>query len=209
MTSAEEQRLVEELRAGKDEAFDLLLEVYGRRLYNFARRMCRHTEDARDVMQETLLALVRSLHAYRGEGSLQAWLFQVAANACRKMRRRGKFEPDAELPLETFFPGDRSHEAKIEIPDAMSNPEDQLLRAELNARLEDAIAKLPRKYRSVLLLRDVEHLSTEETARALGLTPQAVKTRLHRARLFLREHLAPYLAAHRAAATPDPSERGG
>ncbi|GBC82056.1 ECF RNA polymerase sigma factor SigW [bacterium HR10] len=206
MMSVEERRLVEELRAGKDEAFDLLMEVYGRRLYNFARRMCRHTEDARDVMQETLLALVRSLHAYRGEGSLQAWLFQIAANACRKMRRRGKFEPDVELSLEAFFPGDRPHDVKIEIPDVMSNPEDRLLRAELNARLEEAIAKLPTKYRSVLLLRDVEHLSTEETARALGLTPQAVKTRLHRARLFLREHLAPYLAAHRDTLAPDSQE---
>jgi len=196
--------LVDDLKAGREEAFGLLLDVYGRRLYNFARRMCRHDEDARDVVQETLLALVRSLHAYRGEGSLQAWLFHVAANACRKMRRRGKFEPEQELSLEAFFPPGQDQSA--EIPDPASNPEDRLLRTELNARLEDAIAELPTKYRSVLLLRDVEHLSTEETARALGLTPQAVKTRLHRARLFLRERLAPYLVARSTPTTSEPKE---
>jgi len=191
MTLAEERRLVDDLKAGKEEAFGLLLDVYGRRLYNFARRMCRHDEDARDVVQETLLALVRSLQAYRGEGSLHAWLFHVAANACRKMRRRGKFEPEQELSLEAFFPA--GQEQPWEILDPASNPEDRLLRTELSAVLEQAIAALPTKYRSVLLLRDVEHLSTEETARALGLTPQTVKTRLHRARLFLRERLMSYL----------------
>jgi RNA polymerase sigma-70 factor (ECF subfamily) len=196
MTSAEEKRLVDDLRAGKDDAFGLLLDVYGRRLYDFARRMCRQSEDARDVVQETLLALVRSLHTYRGEGSLQAWLFRVAANACRKMRRRGRFEPEQELSLDAFFPADQ----EAGLPTPLSDPEDRLLRTELSAVLEEAIAELPTKYRSVLLLRDVEHLSTEETARALGLTPQTVKTRLHRARLFLRERLAPYLGR----ATLDP-----
>ncbi|MDW8169335.1 MAG: sigma-70 family RNA polymerase sigma factor [Acidobacteriota bacterium] len=202
--SVEEQKLVNELKAGKEEAFGLLLDVYGRRLYNFALRMCRHGEDARDVVQETLLALVRSLHTYRGEGSLQAWLFHVAANACRKMRRRGKFEPEQELSLEAFFPAEQ--EQNVEIPDPRPNPEDRLLRTELNAVLEDAIAELPTKYRSVLLLRDVEHLSTEETARVLGLTPQAVKTRLHRARLFLRERLAPYLVASPDSGTLESKE---
>ncbi len=202
MMSVEEHELVKQLKAGEEEAFGHLLDVYGRRLYNFARRMCRHDEDARDVVQETLLALVRALHAYRGEGSLQAWLFHVAANACRKMRRRGKFEPEQEFSVEAFFPA--GEEQNREIPDPASNPEERLLRIELNAALEDAIAALPTKYRSVLLLRDVEHLSTEETARALGLTPQTVKTRLHRARLFLRERLAPYLAMRRERTIPDP-----
>ncbi|MDR7455481.1 MAG: sigma-70 family RNA polymerase sigma factor [Armatimonadota bacterium] len=177
------------LRAGDPRAFLALVERYQERLYNFAARMCRHREDAKDVLQDTLLSAARALKDFRGEGKLSTWLFRIAANACRKMRRRGAFEPERELSLEEFMPG-TGPEGQLEIVDWQDAPDAALERARLREELEAAIAGLPLLYREVLLLRDVEGLSTEATAEALGLTEAAVKTRLHRARLFVRQRLA-------------------
>lgn len=177
------------LRAGDPRAFRALVERYQERLYNFAARMCRHREDAKDVLQDTLLSAARALKDFRGEGKLSTWLFRIAANACRKMRRRGAFEPERELSLEEFMPGP-GPEGQLEIADWQDTPDAALERARQREELEAAIAELPLLYREVLLLRDVEGLSTEATAEALGLTEAAVKTRLHRARLFVRQRLA-------------------
>lgn len=177
------------LRAGDPRAFRALVERYQERLYNFAARMCRHREDAKDVLQDTLLSAARALKDFRGEGKLSTWLFRIAANACRKMRRRGAFEPERELSLEEFMPGP-GPEGQLEIADWQDTPDAALERARQREGLEAAIAELPLLYREVLLLRDVEGLSTEATAEALGLTEAAVKTRLHRARLFVRQRLA-------------------
>lgn len=174
-------------------AFRALVEHYQERLYNFAARMCRHREDAKDVLQETLLAAARALRDFRGEGSLTAWLFRIAANACRKLRRRGKFEPEEELSLDEFVPRPGPG-GQPEIAGWPETPEAALDRAVVREALEAAITGLPPAYREVLLLRDVEGLSTAATAEALGLTEAAVKTRLHRARLFVRERLSRDLA---------------
>jgi RNA polymerase sigma-70 factor (ECF subfamily) len=190
-----EQKLVEELKAGKEEAFDALLDVYGSRLHSFASRMCRNAEDAKDVVQETLIAVFRSLKEFRGESRFRTWLFTIATNACRKMKRKGKFEPDEELSLDDFMPTARGHAQKPEITDWSQNPEELFLRSELRTAVEAAIAQLPPHYRVVLILRDVEQLSTDETADVLGLSPEAVKSRLHRARLFVREQLSQYWQA--------------
>jgi RNA polymerase sigma-70 factor (ECF subfamily) len=149
--------------------------------------MCRSREDAYDVMQDTFLAAVRSAREFRGEGKLSTWLFRIAANACRKMRRRGKFEPQEHLSLDDVLPG--PGEAAALASTEAETPEAQLLRTDLREALEAAIGELPRPYRAVLVLRDIEGLSTEEVAEALDLSVPAVKTRLHRARLFLRQRL--------------------
>ncbi len=185
---------VDALRRGDPHALRTLVERYQARIYGFASRMCRSREDAKDVLQDTLLAVVRSAKDFRGDSPVSAWLFRIAANACRKMRRRGKFEPDRELSLEELLP---EHRARV-VPDATAasalaqppaTPDELLARGTIRDAVENAIAELPAPYRAVLLLRDVEGLSTEATAEALGLGVPAVKTRLHRARLFLRQRL--------------------
>jgi RNA polymerase sigma-70 factor (ECF subfamily) len=185
---AGEATLVEALRRGDPAALLALVERHERRIYNFAARMCRHPEDARDVLQETFLAAVRASREFRGESALQTWLFRIAANACRKMKRRRKFEPRRELSLEEFLPSGEEATSATR-PDGEDSPEAVLARADLRAALDAGIAELPSPYRAVLILRDLEGLSTEETAAALGLEPGAVRTRLHRARLFLRQRL--------------------
>lgn len=185
--------LIEELKRDQKKAFLALVEHYQGRIYTFASRMCRDIEDARDVLQETFLAAYRALKDFRGEGKLSTWLFRIASNACRKIRRKGKFEPERELSLEEFLPlaeGTR----KPEIPDWSQNPEALLLKEELQKTLEEGIAQLPEPYRIVLLLRDLEGFSAEEVAEILGLSVPAVKSRLHRARLFLRERLSEYFS---------------
>jgi len=187
-----ELKLIEALKAGKEEAFDTLLEVYGARLYSFASRMCKNSEDAKEVVQETLITVFRSLKSFRGESKFRTWLFTIATNACRRMKRKGRFEPEEELSLDDFMPAAQGQASKREVADWSQNPEELFLRAELRTVVETAIAELPRKYRIVLALRDIEQLSTEEVAGILGLSTQAVKSRLHRARLYVRERLSHY-----------------
>lgn len=179
--------VIDALRRGGDDALPTLVDRFGPRVYNFAARMCRSDEDAKDVLQETLLAVLRGVKGFRGEGKFSTWLFRIAANACRKMRRRGKYEPARHLTLEELLP---SEEEKARLPVASDSPEATLLNAELREALEAGIAALPPSYRAVLLLRDLEGLSTEETAEALGLAAITVRVRLHRARLALRHWLA-------------------
>jgi RNA polymerase sigma-70 factor (ECF subfamily) len=183
----DQARLVDDLRRGDPGAFSALVDQYGGRHYNFAARMCRNDEDAKDVLQDTLLAAARSVAGFRAEGALSTWLFRIAVNACRKMHRRGKFEPYRHLSLDEFLPSES--EAAVSLSARQETPETVLARTDLRGALEDGIALLPRAYRAVLILRDLEGLSTQETAEALGLTPVAVKVRLHRARLFLRQRL--------------------
>jgi RNA polymerase sigma-70 factor (ECF subfamily) len=194
----DEQSLIERLKQAHEDAFDDFLDRYGERLYRFASRLCRNEEDARDVVQETLMALFRSLQRYRGEGRFQTWLFTIASNACRKMRRKGKFDPAQEISLDQFLPGPQE-DIGLEIADESPTPEAAVLKAELAAVVEAAIADLPAKYRIVLVLRDIEQFSTDEVARILGLRPEAVKSRLHRARLWVRHRLVTYWHAQRSS----------
>jgi RNA polymerase sigma-70 factor (ECF subfamily) len=187
MTDEPSAALVDALRRGEPGAFPTLVDEYGPRIYNFATRMCRSAEDAKDILQETFVAAVRSAKDFRGESKLSTWLFRIAANACRKMHRRGKFEPERQLALDEFMP-DEAERARL--TGASDTPEAAMMRTDLRGALEAAIAALPATYRAVLVLRDIEGFSTAETAEALGLTPMAVKLRLHRARLFLRQRLA-------------------
>jgi len=192
-----EADLLEAARAGSGEALEALLERHEARLYRFARRLCRHREDAEDVLQESLLAAARGLPGFRGASSLGTWLYTIARSFCIKKRRRSVFAP-TEVSLDT-----EASAAARGLADPARRPDDALEASRLEAALEGAIAGLDRPYREVLLLRDVEGLSAAEVARVTGLSVAAVKTRLHRARGRLREALAPLMAPRgEAAATP-------
>jgi RNA polymerase sigma-70 factor (ECF subfamily) len=191
----DERALVAASRDGDPAALEALVRSHQDRVYSFAMRMCRNVEDAKDILQDTFLGVIRSIREFREESKFSTWLYRIAANACLKKRRRGVHDPtpEQELSLDDLMPRPDAEGRKPEIPDWSGDAERALLHGELSARMESAIDKLPRDYKIVLVLRDMEGLSAEETAQAVGLSVPAVKSRLHRARVFVRRELADYL----------------
>ncbi len=193
MAVTDDTTLLERIRRDEPGAFDAFVAAYGDRIYGFGRRVCGETEDARDVVQDTLLQAYLSLKDLQHPEALRSWLYRVAANACLMKRRKGKFEPARELSLEELAPRPGGGPG-IEIPDPGSLPDESLERARIRERVQAAIGDLPARYRIVLVMRDMEYLSTEETAEALSLPVTTVKMRLHRARLMVRQRLEAALA---------------
>lgn len=182
-------------RAGDDAALDALLRQYQPRIYRFGLRMCRDEEDAKDVLQDTLFAAARSLHGFRGASSLSTWLYAIARGFCIKKRRRSKLAPQEEVSLSAGSPA-------FAVPDPGRSADETLASREVEQAIEQAIRALRPAYREVLLLRDVEGLTAPETAEVLGLRIEAVKSRLHRARAAVRQHLQPLLEGGPAAPNP-------
>jgi len=196
--------LLERIRQDDPRAFDLFVERYGNRLYGFSVRMCGEREDARDTVQETLLQAFLSLKDLKEPKALRSWLYRVASNACLMKRRKGKFEPDRELSLEELMPrgGDGP---PAEIPDRSELPDDEVVREEARQAVRRAIESLPAHYRVVLVMRDMEQLSTREVSEALGLPETTVKMRLHRARLGVRQYLEQHASGRETSAREEPS----
>jgi RNA polymerase sigma-70 factor (ECF subfamily) len=187
--------LIHAARGGDGEALDALLRQYQPRIYRFGVKMCGDPEDARDVLQETLFAVARTLPGFRGASSVSTWLYTIARSFCIKKRRRSVFAPEV-VSLESEGALARG------APDTGPDPERSLADRELAAALESAIGSLEPAYREVLLLRDVEGLPAAEVAEVTGLSIAAVKSRLHRARAAVRDRLAPFLAPAQPAAGP-------
>jgi RNA polymerase sigma-70 factor, ECF subfamily len=183
-------------RAGDPDALDALLRRYQPSIYRFGLRMCRDEEDAKDVLQETLFAAARALREFRGSSSLSTWLYSIARGFCIKKRRRSKFAPAEELPLDAASPA-------LEVPDPGPPLDEALANREVEKAVEAAIRSLKPEWREVLLLRDVEGLTAQEVAEVLGLRAEAVKSRLHRARAAVRAALKPLL--EEAAPPPSPT----
>jgi RNA polymerase sigma-70 factor (ECF subfamily) len=192
---AEDERrgLLEAARGGDGQALDDLLKDVEPRLYRFSLKMCRRPEDAQDVLQETMLAVFRSVAGFRGDASVSTWLYTIARSFCIKKRRRRVFAPEV-VSLEASPAAGRA-------ATTARDPEQSLADRELADALGAAIASLEPAAREVLVLRDVEGLPASEVAAITGASLSAVKSRLHRARLAVRERLAPMLA-------PAPSDRG-
>ena len=188
----DEAGLLLSLRAGDERAFETLVRIYGARLLSVARRYLRSEEDARDALQEAFLAAFRSIGRFEGTSLLSTWLHRILVNSClMKLRtRRRKPEEAIEDHLPKFV--EDGHRAN---PGAAweGTAETLVERKEVRELVRASIDRLPDAYRTVLLLRDIEELDTEETARLLGITANAVKIRLHRARQALRELLDPSL----------------
>jgi RNA polymerase sigma-70 factor (ECF subfamily) len=184
--------LIEEMRKGKDDTFERLLGLLQNTVYSFGMKVCGQVEDAQDTMQETLLKAFQSLPGleFQNARALKVWLYKVAKNACLMKRRKGKFEPKMTLSLDEFVPA--AGDARPEIPDWSGVPLDQVLQTELGKLIQQAIRKLPERYRVVVVLRDMEQLSTAEASDVLGISQETVKVRLHRSRLFLRRELEHY-----------------
>ena len=185
--------LLDAIRRDDPAAFESFVRRYGGRILGFGMRVCGDQEAAKDVAQETLIQAYRSLKDVQDPQALRSWLYRVVSNACLMRRRKKKYEPRRELSLEELMPSG-SEEASIEIPDARALPDDEAAREEMREAVHAGIRELPVDYRMVLLLRDIEQLSTRQTAEALDLNESTVKMRLHRARLMLRKVLVETLA---------------
>ncbi len=187
-----EKLLLERLRAGENAAFAELMRAYGGRLLAVARRMLRSDEDARDAVQDAFLSAFRALDGFQEEARLGTWLHRIAVNIClMKLRsRRRKPEESIEELLPTFLEDGHAAQPASRWRDAS---DEQLSRERTRVLVRECIDRLPESHRTILLLRDVEELDTDETAKLLGLSESAVKTRLHRARQALRTLLDPYL----------------
>jgi RNA polymerase sigma-70 factor (ECF subfamily) len=192
-----DEGLLAAARAGDKQALEALLERHQEQVYRFGMKMCRDPEDARDVLQDTLLAMARSVRDFRGASSLSTWLYTIARSFCIKKRRRSKFAPEEERSLDSDMAGEAR---RLAAPG--EHPDDALAGREVEHALEQAIGALDPMYREVLLLRDVEGLSAPEVAEVLGVSTQAVKSRLHRARLAVRERVAPLLGIESAPPAP-------
>ncbi len=186
-----DKNTIERFKNGDMGAFDELMKTYEDRIYTFLHRLCGNPEVAADMTQEAFLNTFRYVSDFRGESLFKNWLYKVAANSCYKFKRKVKDQPDFELSIEQFLP--HNDKPKLEIPDATKIPEGQVLDDELSGHIEKAILELPKKYRLVIVLRDMEGLTAEEAAKVLDISVSAVKSRLHRARLFVREQLGEFL----------------
>lgn len=193
--AAQDLNLAEELLAGKPGAFERFVETYRQKIFQYTLLMCGQREDAEEVAQETLLKVFEKIGQLREPAHLKAWVFRIARNACFMRRRKSAFAPSEELSLEELMPRltDDGQLRRLEIADWSAVPETLAINSQLGAMLRRAIEELPEIYRAVILLRDVEELSTGETADILELSEDAVKTRLHRARLAVRQSLDRYL----------------
>ncbi len=171
-----------------EQRFVQVVEAYAPRLYRHLLRMLDDPQDAEDALQETFLKAYRHLSRFEGRAELSTWLYRIATNEALMHLRRRRSTP---LSLESLS-ADDTHPEEILLTSWQVLPEQALLSAETRQVLEDAVAQLSPALRAVFLLRDVEGFSTRETAEILGLSVDAVKTRLARARLRLREALARY-----------------
>ncbi len=188
-----EAELARRLMAGDQGAFDRFVEHFRSKIFRYSWLMCGNREDAEEVAQEALLKAFESFGQLREPERVRPWVFRIAKNACLMKRRKSTFAPEHELSLDELMPGRSDDGGKLEIADWSRLPEDSAMQAEMQQALRQAVSELPEMYRSVILLRDLEELSTQDTARILDVSEDTVKTRLHRARLALRQKLDAHL----------------
>lgn len=181
-----DEALMTAAREGDIEALEALLVRYQPQLYRFGLRMCGNADDAGEIAQESLIAMARSLRSFRGDASVSSWLYTITRRVCIKKRRRSKFAPAHEQSLDA--PGS---EVAQRLTDPAPDPEHIAASREVEAALAAAIGALDQGQREVLVLRDVQGLSAPEVARVVGISVDAVKSRLHRARVAVRNQMAP------------------
>ncbi|NUN08401.1 MAG: sigma-70 family RNA polymerase sigma factor [Ignavibacteriaceae bacterium] len=178
----EEQKLIELAKAGDRHALSELVKKYEKTVYSFAFKICRDRDKAENTMQETFLSMVKSLYQFDSRSKLSTWLYRITMNHCL-MEARSKKHQFVDIDNEESVIDERY------LTDWETLPLKSVENKELKEILDKAIEKLAPEYRIVFMLRDVEQNSTEETAQITGLTEAAVKSRLHRARGFLRNEI--------------------
>jgi len=191
MDGVRDVELLEQARQGVLDAFGMLMRRHNRYLYRVARSVLRDDDEAEDVVQQTYLLAFVSFVDFRGEASLRTWLTRIAINEALQRRRRRRATVELSL-VDTAQERLRSESHLF--PHALLTPEHAAARSQIRETLERAIDDLPPAFRTVLILRDVEEASVEETANVVGIKPETVRTRLHRARRMLRDSLGEQFA---------------
>jgi RNA polymerase sigma-70 factor (ECF subfamily) len=186
LATIDESQLVAQSREGDTAAFNELVRRYERKIFRLAQHITQNREDAEDVLQETFLKAYEHLDQFKGDAKFYTWIVRIAVNQALMKLRRRKTDKSVSID-ETIDTGEDTVTREIAAWD--EDPEQRFSREELGGILDNAVDSLEPLYRSVFVLRDIEELSTEETAEALGLSIPAVKSRLLRARLQLREKL--------------------
>ncbi len=191
MERDEETDLARRLLARDAGAFDRFVRHFGGKIFHYSWMMCGHREDAEEVAQETLMRVFENLKQLKDPAHVRGWVFRIAKNVCLMKRRRSVFAPSPgkELSLDEVMPAksQRDGAVRLEVADWRRGPDDEVAASEMHALLREALGDLPETYRGVLILRDIEELSTKETAELLDIGEDAVKQRLHRGRLALRK----------------------
>jgi RNA polymerase sigma-70 factor (ECF subfamily) len=191
VTQAEtDEQLVRKSQQDDERAFGELVSRYESKVYSLALKMVRNPEDAEDVLQDTFLRAYRGIKSFKGNSTFSTWIYRITANsALMRLRKR-------QLPTVSIDDADE-REAPINIADWAPGPVEQMLNQETQAAMTEAIEALPPEFRQVFVLRDIEELSNAEVAEILDLSVAAVKSRLHRARLKVRNRLATYFTEPR------------
>ncbi len=187
----DEKKLVEQAKQGDYASFDKLVSLYEDRIYHLAIKMLSEEQDAHEVVQETFLSAYRNLKSFRGEASFYTWINRIAVNACYK-KLRGRKKDERSLSLDDVHPFPEGKPPGAGVANWDFNPVRKTMNTELGQKMKEAIMKLPEKYRIVFYYKDIEGLTNEKIGEILDLSVPAVKSRLNRARLFLRKELAAY-----------------
>ena len=184
--------LIRKAQAGDSHAFAELVRRYEQTVYGFSFKVCRNKEKAEETLQDTFINVYRKLDQFNGESKFSTWLYSIVTNNCLMKRRKRKIDEQMVYLDEPPIGGDEAHD-RLTIPSWNETPAEELMRGELRSHLDEAIQKLPLDYRIVFVLRDIENKGAEETAKILKLSVPAVKSRLRRARVFLRKQLNDYM----------------
>lgn len=191
--------LLASAREGDQRAFARLVRQYEDLVYSFSFKVCRDPDQATETLQDTFVNVYRKLHQFDGKSKFSTWLYSIVANNCLMKRRRSKLERSSVSLDEPERPrhhddsdGEEKHQS---LPSWEPSPLEGVMKKELRNLLDGAIQKLPVDYRLVFILRDIEGQSTEDVARIMKLSVPAVKSRLRRARVFLREQLDDYMTS--------------
>ena len=194
------EQALAKLKSGAPDEVERALETLQETVFGFGMKVCGVREDAEDTAQETLVRLARQLKEFPDARALAVWLYKVAKTQCLMSRRKSKFAPAQMLSLDALMPQESGPSAPATRSRAIT-PEEIVLNEEVRSKLEDAVLALPKHYRLVLILRDMEQLDTREVAEVMGISEETAKMRLHRARVFVRNALAGYVRRSRRGAT--------
>src|SRR5688500_4589876 len=192
MDRTDDRQLIRRLKTGDEQAVRELADRYSHRIFQMALRHMKNREDAEEVTQDVLMKVYRKIDAFRGDAALSSWIYRITFNTAMSRLRSGRMARLSEVQSADTSAGENPGRASHEPADWSSLADDQVLQGEMRTRLVDALKELPAVYRIPVILRDIHGLSTEEASAVLRVKPQTLKSRLHRGRLILREHLADF-----------------
>jgi RNA polymerase sigma-70 factor, ECF subfamily len=187
-----ERQLIGRMQAGDGTAVAELASTYGPRIQQLALRYVKNWEDAEEVTQDVLMKVHRKIDAFRGDAALSSWIYRITFNTAMSRLRSARASRAIEIQGADAATADQPERQPAEPADWSSLADDYVLRNQMRERLIAALPELPEVYRTPVILRDIQGLSTEEASAVLRVKPQTLKSRLHRGRLLLRQHLADF-----------------